>query len=46
MPGGWFFLSVDARTDAIKLTMAGRFPPFWVANTIWLERTELLITKR
>ena len=43
---------MGAQTDATKLAMAGtqdwwrHFLHCWVADSIWLERAELLITKR
>ena len=51
MVKGWFS-SVGTQTVAIKLAMAGtqdwwcQFPPCWVADSIWLECAESLITKR
>ena len=42
------FSTMCAWMGAIKLTMAGGadFLHCWVANSIWLERVESLITKR
>ena len=49
---GYQFSSVGAQIGAIKLAMAGtqdwwhQFPPLLVANSIWLECAELLITNQ
>ena len=51
VPRGWLS-SMGARTGTIKFVIAGtqdwwcRFPHCWVADSIWLECAESLITKR
>ena len=50
MPGGWFS-SMGARTGAINLQWlvlrigGADFLHCWLANSVWLERAESLITK-